>query len=170
MKLIWFYCFCTFLASTAYCAVYKRIEANGSVVYTDMPGHNTQPVNLNALSNNVIPWKSHPNPPVNVTASHPDVIHQLSITSPLNNATIRDNAGRLRVTGIMTPQRSGNFELWLNNEIVDTQPKPLFVLENMPRGEYSIQVYLKDNKGKLIASSQTIKAYLHRASVLNRAN
>lgn len=170
MKLKWLCCFCVFLVNTAHCAVYKRIEADGSVVYTDTPGHNTEPVDLNTLSNNIIPWQPPLNPDTPNAVAHPVVNYQLLITSPSNNATIRDNSGRIHITGIVTPQISGNYELRLNGEIVDTQSTPHFVLENVPRGEYSIQIELKNNKGKIIASSRTIKAYLHRASVLNRAN
>ena len=170
MKLLWLCCFCVFLVNTAHCAVYKRIEADGSVVYTDTPGHNTEPVDLNTLSYNVLPWKSRSIPAISPAVSQPDDHYQLLITSPSHNATIRDNTGRLSITGIVTPQFSGKYQLRLNEKIVDTQSTPLFALENVPRGEYSIQIDLKNNKGKLIASSQIIKVYLHRASVLNRAN
>lgn len=170
MKLVWFCCY-ALLTSNAHGAVYKRIEADGSVVYTDIPGHNTQSVDLNSLSNNVIPSQKSPKQHQFANKlSSPKTDYQLSVTSPVNNATIRDNTGRLQVTGKIAPQHSGHFELLLNDKVVASQPTPYFVLENVPRGEYSIQLHLKNNKGKQIASSEIIKVYLHRASVLNRAN
>lgn len=169
MKLIWLCC-CALLTGNANCAVYKRVGADGTVTYTDTPGHNTQAVDLNSLTTNVIPVTRHSANATSSPPAKPAINYQLTIHSPQNNATIRDNTGALKVQGAVSPQRSGQFQLWLNNTVAATQTTPVFHLENVPRGEYAIQIKLLDNTGKQIASSEIITVYLHRASVLNRAN
>jgi len=51
MKLLWLCCG-VLLSTTIHGAIYKRVEADGSVTYTDTPGHNTQAVDVNTLTTN----------------------------------------------------------------------------------------------------------------------
>lgn len=172
MKCLCFLC-CLIVAVPASATVFKRIESDGSVVFTDKPGANSEAIELSNSAQNVIPSS----PQLNNFTSNPSSRNQsvsssesveISFITPLDRDTIRNNGGFMQVYGRVTPARTGLFELILNGKKKATNNEPIFTLEKMPRGEYSIQIRLKDKTGKLIASSQKITIYLHRASILSR--
>lgn len=176
MKLLWLCCG-VLLSTTIHGAIYKRVEADGSVTYTDTPGHNTQAVDVNTLTTNttnVIPSsKITPNTTSQRSTPSPKKTvnnYQITFLTPAHLSTIRSNKGLLKVVARVSPQRAGQFELLIDGKVRARQTTPDFALDNVPRGEHTIQLNLKDNTGKLIASSKSITVYLHRASVLNRAN
>ena len=165
--------FYVFFSCVTYGAIYKRVLADGSVVYTDKPGPDTELVQLGNLSTNIITTSNSTaknNRLAQSTPPPPPKVYKLSIQSPQPEATIRDNSGNLTVSGRMEPSKAGKFELLMDGTVIATASSPHFQLENMPRGAHKLQLYFRDNKGKLIASSPIHQVYLHRASVLNRAN
>lgn len=180
MKLLWLCCG-VLLSTTIHGAIYKRVEADGSVTYTDTPGHNTQAVDVNTLTTNTTnvipstkitpkPTSQRSAPSLNKPAAQSVKNYQITFLTPAHRSTIRSNKGLLKVVARVSPQRAGQFELLIDGKVRARQPTPDFALDNVPRGEHTIQLNLKDKTGKLIASSKSITVYLHRASVLNRAN
>ena len=61
-------------------------------------------------------------------------------------------------------------KLVFDNEVVKTQSKNQFQLENVNRGAHTIQVNFLDNSGKTLALSKQQTFYLHKASALINAN
>lgn len=168
-----FILFCVLFSFVANGGIYKRILADGSVVYTDKPGPNAELVKLSNLSSNIITTSTSASPPKPLRQSTPPPparVYKLTIQTPEPETTIRDNSGKLIVSGRMDPSGAGQFELLMNGNVAATSNRPHFQLENVPRGAYKLQLYFRNNKGKLIASSPIHQVYLHRASVLNRAN
>lgn len=159
----------------SHAAIYKRVLANGEVIYTDKPAPRSQKVELSPLaatmesqagaSSNQSSAKQ-----LSTTPPPPNKVYQLTITSPLNDETIRNNTGLLNVSARLQPISSGTFELLLNNEVKQTQKQPRFSLKDVPRGTHHLQIQFKDNSGKLIASSPLLSIHMHRASALNRGN
>jgi len=161
------------LPMICHATVYKRVLPNGQVVYTDKPGPQSAEVKLKPLSATM----SSPQPSLttqssasgrNQTPPPPPKVYQLTLLSPTNDVTIRNNEGLLKVSGRLQPASPGVFELLLNGAIVDTQNQPHFTLTDTPRGSHRLQIQFKDKSGKLIASSPITTVHMHRASVLNR--
>jgi hypothetical protein len=162
------------------------VQADGTVIYTDKPGPGAEEVKfknkLNIISpgqtssqstsqNNTPPQdRSFIDPNSTTQRAAPKNNYQLSLTSPANEATVRSNEGKVTVSGSVTPQASGSFELYLNGQLALKNTSPSFHLEGLDRGEYEVQIRLVDQTGKLLASSPVSKFYLQKVSALLRAN
>lgn len=170
---------CILLAQPfAHSTVYKQVQKDGSVIYTDVPQENAQPVEFSAntlnqaaalVSSSRVSNNSNSTNTLSTTHAVNNQ-YKLEILEPVNEATLRSNAGNLKVVGKLTPMFPGNYELFINGKAVAQSTQANFQLHNIDRGTLEIQIRATDNKGKLIASSSTTRVYLHRASVLNRAN
>lgn len=162
------------VSAAAYATIYKRTLEDGTVIYTDIPTPDAVPVAESKLQQNVIetskPSTGAIKTPQAPIEQAPKKIYKLTITHPQPEATIRNNAGALTVSGKITPNAGGLFQLLIDNEVVASANQPQFQLEGINRGAHKIQLRLVDNKGKLIASSPIHQVYFHRASALNQAN
>ncbi|UAA38445.1 DUF4124 domain-containing protein [Paraneptunicella aestuarii] len=166
------------VSAAAYATIYKRTLEDGTVIYTDIPTPDAVPVEENQLQQNVIETskpsigavKSGATKTPQAPIPTPKKIYKLTITHPQPEATIRNNAGALTVSGKITPNAGGLFQLLIDGEVMASANQPQFQLEGINRGAHKIQLRLMDNKGKLIASSPIHQVYFHRASALNQAN
>ena len=155
--------------------IYKTVKTDGTVVYSDIRSDGAVPVNLSAMNTVVVPSLNTPsNPTVShnkpVSKSKPVVQYVVSIRSPLDEETLRDNSGAVTINVDVSPKKSGKFELILDNQIVKTQTNSQFQLESVNRGAHIIQVNFLDNSGKILASSKPQTFYLQKASALINAN
>ncbi len=160
----------TSLAASAYqssAKIYVWRNENGVLVFSDTPRPGAEEVKTKP--GNVI--KSATSVDTEVLDIKPQVIEQkyeVVINSPKNNATIRDNTGSIYISGGIKPQFRPGFQvqLYLDGEAYDKPQKhSMFSLRNIDRGEHKIKMELLDEKGKVIASSESVTFYMHRASV-----
>ena len=107
---------------------------------------------------------------VNLSISARDKKIPIEFLSPMAEETIRNNSGEVMVNFNISPEYLGKFELLLDNQLVNTKGKMQFTLENVPRGQHQLEVKLRDNSGKIFASSGQQTFYLHQASALIHAN
>lgn len=152
--------------------LYKVVNEDGSITYTDIPAPGAEPVDLSKVNSAVMPsltTNKQTNPQVKPTQK-PTIEYQLSLISPTQEQTVRDNLGNLTVRAKLSPQSAGMFQLVLDGEVVQTQPQPVFELTNLNRGEHTIQVHFLQNRGKILASTPSTVFYLRRASALINPN
>ncbi|MCF2948667.1 DUF4124 domain-containing protein [Paraglaciecola aquimarina] len=155
--------------------VYKTIQADGSVIYSDTPTTSSTPVNLSAMNNVVMPALNNaaskkPNSRQVSKKQNPQVQYQVSIVSPMHEESIRDNSGNVSIRASVSPNGASKYQLIMDNQVVKTQSNSLFELEGVNRGAHLIQIHFIDNSGKILASSQQQTFYLHKASALNNVN
>ncbi len=94
--------------------------------------------------------------------------YEISINIPKNNATIRDNSGTIYISGGIKPRFKPGLEVQLlldGESHQKPQKHSIFSLRNVDRGEHQIKMLLLDEKGKVIASSESVTFYMQRASV-----
>lgn len=155
--------------------VYKTVKADGSVVYSDVPSEGAVPVNLSAMNNVVVPALNNASSQSvtskkTVQKSKPEIQYVVSIRSPEAEQTLRDNSGLVTINADVLPKKAGKFQLVLDNQVVKTQSKGQFQLENVNRGAHTIQIHFLDNSGKILASSPLQTFYLQKASALINVN
>ncbi|WP_416307704.1 hypothetical protein [Neptunicella sp. SCSIO 80796] len=152
--------------------LYKVVQEDGTVIYTDMPAANAIPVDLSSANSAVMPAFDAKLPAKQKKTSNnkPAVQYALEISQPADQQTIRNNSGDMSVIAKITPNTSGLAQLFLDGKMIMQQASLNFDLHNINRGEHVIKIKLVSQTGKLIASSQDRVFYLHRASVLNRSN
>ncbi|PKG96878.1 DUF4124 domain-containing protein [Paraglaciecola sp. MB-3u-78] len=155
--------------------VYKTVKVDGSVVYSDVPSDGAEPINLSSINTVVVPALNNAasqttrrlNP---IKKLIPEVQYLVFIRSPAAEQTLRDNSGAVTINAEVVPKKAGKFQLVFDNQIVKTQSKSEFLLENVNRGAHTIQIDFLDNSGKILASSKQQTFYLQKASALINAN
>jgi hypothetical protein len=147
--------------------VYKSIDKNGVTVFSDSPKSNSKAI--------VIPKPTIIKAPAEVVilSTSPQIeesSYQIDITQPSNHDTIRNNNGTVNITVQFTPLLTSDLDISLlldGKTYLTAQNLTRFDLNNIERGEHEIKFELKDDKGKIIASSTPVTFYMHRTSVIN---
>lgn len=163
---------CAMLASSgaAMAAVYKSVDAQGNVVYTDEPQGNAKPVDLPPLSTVPPPRSLNQVPPEESADKGESVYETISIITPANDDTIRDNTGNVAVSIAVEPalKRSAGhrFQYFLDGQ-TEGEPKASdrIVLQNLDRGAHTVEVAVVDSSGTELLRSPANRFYLHRQSV-----
>jgi hypothetical protein len=148
--------------------IYVWRNDEGVLVFSDSPKPGAEEVEIKEPNN-------MSSIDTSVLDLNPKVIkedYEVEINQPAMNATIRDNTGSVYVAGRIKPifKRGLKIQLYLDDKpYKEPQPHSMFVLRNIDRGEHIIKMKLLNQQGKVIASSNPITFYMHRASV-NKAN
>lgn len=144
--------------------LYKTVHKDGTVTFSDQPSPGAIEVQLDVPTSTI-----QSTPPVNniQTSSNKaqNLEYTVSILNPKPEATIRNNMGELSIGATIEPATGGFFQLQINSEIHESATG-IFKLYNMNRGTYEYTVKFINNSGKVIASSEPRKLYLHQASAL----
>ncbi|MEJ6521414.1 MULTISPECIES: DUF4124 domain-containing protein [Shewanella] len=155
------------LSLFAQATVYKWVDKDGKVHYSDEPHPNAEVVELKEKTLNQIAL-----PPVKNDADDSQVIQQIQyqvvITSPEEEETVRDNNGDFQVTATVTPEIKSQYlmALKLDGQTVgQPQVGGIFQLKNIDRGEHTIVVDAMTQNGKVFASSSPRKIFLHQAAM-----
>jgi hypothetical protein len=144
--------------------VYVWRNEVGVLVFSDSPKPGAEEIDVKDKSN------SMPSINTSILDITPKTLSddfEVEIVQPENNATVRDNTGSVYIAGRIKPLFKQGFtiELNLDGKPYDKpQPQAMFVLRNVERGEHQVKMHLRNNTGKIIASSKPITFYMHRAS------
>ena len=169
-----------FLALTAAAntsaAVYKWVQPDGSVVYSDRaPDENAAPAELPALQEIKMP---PPPPPSTPSASSNGPSAQtarqaytnLAITAPADNSAFHNNAGQITVKLALAPglQQGDSIVILLDGKEVGQGTSTALSLSNVDRGTHTLQASVKNADGTTMISSSPVSFTLHKTSVLMR--
>lgn len=148
--------------------IYVWRNDEGVLVFSDSPKPGAEEVEIKEPNN----MSSIDTSVLDLTPKVIKEDYEVEINQPAMNATIRDNTGSVYVAGRIKPifKRGLKIQLYLDDKpYEEPQPHSMFVLRNIDRGEHIIKMKLLNEQGKVIASSNPITFYMHRASV-NKAN
>lgn len=175
-------------ADAAGTKIYRTVDENGNVVFTDVPPKDGEPgaaVDLdqpNSFTPESAPEQARrdgtsleswlgeeapaedEDPGTSSSAGYSGV----TIVSPANDASIRDNAGNLTVVAAVEPELRADhrLQLFLDGALRTTSDTPTFQLANVDRGTHAVEVRIVDEAGATLAASQPATFHLHRRSVL----
>ena len=157
------------LATQATAGVYKRVNPDGSVEFTDVPEEIGQkPIEVAPSSSYSPPPLQKPPPPATPSAKQAVTRYEsVSITSPSNDSTIRDNEGKISVTVESKPglQKDHIYLLKMDGKQVGEGSSKVFPLNNVDRGSHNFTVQIIDKDKKMLIESKTVTVHLHRAFV-----
>ena len=172
-----FYILLSLLAATVTnsAPLYKIVNKDGSVTYTDVYQPNAQEVDLTATNSAVMPsMPASSNQKKKVVKQYP--VLKLAFNSPENEQTIRSNSGNLTVSATLSAASnsiampSGEFQLMIDGKLVQSKSVPSFSVKNLDRGEHNVQIKLIHQTGKILASTEIRVFYLKQASRLINPN
>jgi len=146
--------------------VYVWRDANGIVKYSDTPHPDAKEV---LISDSSFAISTIDTSILNIQEKAKDKTFEVKITQPSDQETIRDNSGSVYVSGLIKPIFKQGFKITLSLDGIPygkPQTHSAFILKNIERGEHQLKMHIIDDKGKVIALSDSITFYMHRASVI----
>lgn len=148
--------------------VYKQVDENGNVIFTDTPGKgaekvDVQPTNIQNFpkATKIAPQREQPKD----TFSY----KTMNIIAPRNDTTIRD-PGDVLVRVELSPglQRAHQVRFTDNGEPLGEPSRKLSIqLINLSRGTHMLQAEVLDQQGKALISSAAVVVYVHRNTIIN---
>ncbi|WP_318473076.1 DUF4124 domain-containing protein [Photobacterium leiognathi] len=168
MTLIW-----TAASSAQASTIYSWTDENGVVHFTDQPqtpDATAYPLSVTEVSGNIEQTAD------TIAAQTTDVavveepaknITTVSLVSPMHEQTIRNNEGIINIHAVTNSKLNNQTQAQLVLDGVvkgDPQTELTWTLYNVDRGSHQLQIQLVKG-GKVIASSDSITVYMHRATV-----
>lgn len=159
-------------------AIYKWVDSNGNVVFSDQPHPGAKKVELppiSTFSDGGATQKSAA-PPSFGTKKKPSAVYDhFVIVKPTREETLRNNAGTVDVQLSLLPELRDGDKIILT---LDGKPQgqgiqsTRFVLKNLDRGTHVLSASIVDSGGRSLITAPSVTFYLHKASALfpNRRN
>jgi hypothetical protein len=152
--------------------IYRSLDENGNVVFSDQPpppGQEGEPVKLREL-NTAAPPQPLPRraPEPAPEKAEPAVAPTVTITSPANETTVAMGPGNFSVSGRAEPPLGPGerLQLFMDGEAVGPpQTGASWGLQGVLRGPHDLVIRRVTGSGKVIAESDAVRVYVLRPSV-----
>ncbi|MEQ9451416.1 MAG: DUF4124 domain-containing protein [Pseudomonadales bacterium] len=168
-------------AAEAATRIYKTVDKDGNVVFTDTPPPNrTDPVDLKQ-TNEYSPEVSNQRgtdrrvpPPVAGEEEPDDVVpfsyESIKLVSPEADLALRDNAGNVTVSVSLSPglRQGDTLEVLLDGKVVASGAQTEVQLENVDRGSHEVAARVVDKSGNTAIRTEPSTFHLLRYSALQR--
>ena len=177
--LMWTYCVCLFGGSAATAAetkIYKTVDEDGNVVFTDVPpkgDDSVQEVNVTAPNTADLGTAT---PPIDSLIDPQEVesfaYRSLRITSPEHDQSVREPMGDIEVVVEVQPKLRAEHELRLlvDGAAQQVGRKSNFVLSRLDRGTHTLQVEVVHRNGEVLVASELSVFHLQQYSELTAPN
>ena len=164
--------------SDAHARIYKTVDKEGNVVFTDIPPKDeSQAIEIDTR-NNYTPEPLPATAPVaagevQAEDAEPGVSYDsLSIVTPTNDEPVRENAGNINIAVAANPSvdtDSGHsLEILMDGVVQASGGRTNVSLTNVDRGTHTVTARIVDAEGNVLISADPITFHMLRASVLNR--
>ncbi len=163
------------LAATAQAEVYKSINADGEIIYSDVPTRGAKRVQLPALPT----YTPAPLPvapaPVSPKQAAGTAYSGFSMTSPRDDETIRSNAGIVNLSVTLEPglqiEEGHRIQYFLDDK---PQGKPVArtssSFNNVDRGTHRVSATVIDESGASIIKTAPVTVHIMRVAILHPNN
>lgn len=145
-----------FMGFAAAETVYKSVDENGNIIFTDKPSKDAEEIKLQELQTikNPNPAKHTPRPK---QPKHKALYKTFLVSSPADNAGIRSNAGNVSISlSLLPPLRPGHkIIIAMDGKEVSNGSNNSVSLQNLDRGTHNIAASVVDEKGKQMISTSS---------------
>ncbi|NKB36595.1 MAG: DUF4124 domain-containing protein [Gammaproteobacteria bacterium] len=161
---------CLLLATALSAEVYRSVDEEGNVVYTDQASPDAEVIQVDELQTISPPAPSRAFK-YEKKSEKAKKYSQISITSPQHDMAIRDNSGSVTVSVSVTPVLGLGHSLVLyfdgKESLLGAATSKTFT--NVDRGSHQLRAAVKNAEGRILISSKSVTFHLQRQS-LNRPN
>lgn len=160
----------------AQAAIYKWTLPDGTVVFSDQPHPDAEEIDVpKAQTFTPPPRPTNTEPPITPKPESVAGYTNIAITAPVNDATIRENSGKVEIHVASAPplQTQAGHKILIRidgKSIGDPSTTQQFVLDNIDRGTHTLQTSILDASGKTLIESETVTFHLQRFSTLLKQN
>lgn len=163
------------MPALAVAGIYKYVTPDGRVEYSDQPREGAAKVEVTPLQTYAPPPLPKKMTTETQSQAQATTAYQVSIMTPQDDATVRENTGRVVVSLQVVPslEEDSNYTLQL---LLDGQPvgrastRLKYTLTDVDRGTHTLQAKLLNPLGTSVAQSEVITFYMRRMSILFRNN
>ena len=173
-KIVLLLAFITFINSTSVLAeMYKWVDKEGNISYSDQPpfkgAKKLDPPQISTTPAVAVPEKkTTPKKTEEKLAKY----SFFKITSPENDATIRDNNGNFTISMRSKPALNvaeGHYiSVLLDGKAIQKQSSTTVNLSNIDRGTHKISAVIKNKNNQVLRKAKTITVHLHRQTILRK--
>ncbi len=155
------------LSSFATAEIYKTVDKNGHITYTDVPPANTEakPLELKTINSLPTPTAMPNTGPINTPSNNQAPLeYRIQILAPENGTTLLADERSVSVS-IGVNQNLSNGDLFvykLDGTTLTTTPEMTYIITEPPRGEHTLTVEVVDSEGKPLAQSNAITLVVMR--------
>lgn len=148
--------------------IYKFLDENGNVVFTDHPEVGAEKIKKQELQ--TISAQPVPKPVARKKKEEPVSYTAFAISSPKNDDTVRENNGMLNVDLEIEPSlrtKEGHKVTILLDGKAVAKPSSAtsFTLDGLDRGEHTIAATITDKKGNEVAVAPAVTVHFKRFSI-----
>jgi len=159
----------TLTCTTAFAEMYKWIDEDGNISYSDQPPYKGAET-LDAPQISTTPAVKTPPGKTSKEEDEADKnetkYSYFKITSPENDATIRDNNGNFSIAMNSKPAldtAAGHYiSILIDGKSVKKQSSTTASFSNIDRGTHKISAQIKNKNNKVVRRTPTITLHLHR--------
>ncbi len=160
------------LCQPAYAEIYRWTDEAGTVIYSDQPRQGAETVDLPGITSYrspAIPTESAAADSTQDFDEESASYEAFAISSPANDATIRDNSGRVEVSLSLTPalQEGHSVVYELDGEQFKVEGVS-HALTNVDRGTHTLKAHIVDSQGKAVTAVAKTTFHLKRISILRK--
>jgi uncharacterized protein DUF4124 len=159
---------------TAQAEVYRLVDKKGNVTFSDQPHPSAEKIEIETL-----PSYTPVAIPESVSEQQQEgdqevPRYKVTILTPANDETIRNNAGLVNINAKVTPpldqDRNDQLTIKLDGQTLgEPNTSPNFTLSEVERGTHTVQVIVVDKDKKAIKSSKKITFHLQRVAAPRKA-
>jgi hypothetical protein len=154
------------LSSFAAAEIYKTVDKNGRITYTDVPPANTEakPVELKPINTLPTPEAIPFTGPSNSVANEDANKYQIQITAPENGTTLMADERSVMVS-VSLNQNLNDGDLLaykIDGDTLTTTQEMSYTIVEPPRGEHSLTVDVINPEGEILAQSNAITLLVMR--------
>jgi len=166
LLIISFLCLTTTVAAKD---VYRYVDEQGNVIYTDTPITGAEKIRLDEIqtidSGDVPEFKYTPPPREVLTYS------KLEIVSPAQDTVLQGEDNNVSVSGVVEPAlnlKAGHyFVLYLDGNEAASGTSPQFMLTGLERGTHTLNLAIVDQAGSQVISSPGVAFTIYQHSALH---
>ena len=155
--------------------IYKVVDANGNITFTDKPPVSSQDksssVELNQINISAPPPERTRNTTTETNKPEAILDYDITIASPPDSTTIPMGPGNFSLAASVSPslENGDKLQLILNGEPYgNPQNSSNWNLTNVLRGAHDLSVQAVSNSGKVLSQSRPVRVYVLRPSKLYR--
>ena len=153
-------------------AVYKNVQPDGTVVYSDQPAQGAEELKLPELQTYTpTPIRGGDDQDRAASAAADPAgfagYQTVAVSSPEDDATLRDNAGTVSVSLTLEPalQVKHSVDIRMDGQSIGKGRGTSISLTNVDRGTHTLLAVVLDETGKEVGRSDTLTFHLNRASL-----
>ncbi len=161
-----------FLAAPATAEVYRNVDAQGNVTYSDEPSDGAEEVKVKPVTTITLPKPADVREPERLrkeVEKEGSVYDSVRILAPKNDEAFHSGSGDVafRVTSAPGLREGHRYEVTLDGQPVGQTTSNTLTVRNVFRGTHNAGVHIIDEKGVQVKTGDVVRFTIHRPSVNN---